>query len=220
MSMASGCHARSRSAVETEASSPQQAANVPAARESPEETNEKYYREFGTVTWDVDSKGTFVQARIETIKVLLSELPQKVPFSRITITSLTNKSVIYVQNLDEFPLSIYTRDVNGDQNEELVVVWTAGAVANQMQILKVGSSQAQMIFDKGYRVDAALVDLGGKGLDILVTDGESGGGPFETTRFVWRDGHYQASGKIPSQNFENTIKRLFAIPQQAKKKSR
>ena len=175
--------------------------------------SDDYYREANVLRWDVDGRGTFVEARVETIKVTVDKLPTGLSFSHLTIKSLTTGSLIYQEEIDGFPISAYTLDVNGDRTPDLVTTWTAGTVAERLQIFNVSATQAGVLFNESYRVDASLLNLSEGALDIFVTTAEFGTGPFYTTRYVWDGESYRAIGKVAHSSFINTIKHQFNAKQ-------
>lgn len=174
------------------------------------ETLANPYRSVSVIVWKVDSRDTQVEARLETLNVPLKDAAADLPLSRLVISNATTKEVIHQQNVDDRPLSMYVRDVNGDSFSELILTWSKGAVAERLEILSVAATQVQVALDKSYRLDAALIRLADETVDVLVTTGDSGNGPFYTTRYVWRGGRYQAVGRLPYEKLTATIKHLFA----------
>ena len=100
---------------------------------------------------------------------------------------------------------MYVRDLNDDWNDELILTW-AGGSADRIEILSVGSHTATSILDESYRVDAALVDLSGRGkIDVLITTGDTGAGPFYVTRYAWQNEKYAAVGRMRYEIFIRTV---------------
>jgi hypothetical protein len=201
-----GCTAAS-SANLTGATPPQETAVAKAEGESSDD--DRYYREFCIIKLKTDDDGAEVEVKVKTIKVLLDQLPLNMPYSYLTIKNLKTGAQILREDYKGFPMSIYTLDVNGDQREEVVTIWTAGAVAQQMDILDVKSTGAHSIFHETYRVDAALMNLGDGTMNILVTSSESGTGPFYTERYVWRNGRYEMAGKAPYKDIIDAVEQQF-----------
>ncbi len=177
-----------------------------AAREAPDD--ERYYREFCALRVSTDDKDGEGEVRVRTIKVSLDQLPQNMPYSYLEIRNPATGAQILREDVRGFPISVYTLDVNGDEKKELVTVWTAG-VGQRLQIFDVGPAQARPVFDESYRLDAALVNLGGGTIDILLTSAEYGTGPFFTTRYVWRNGRYESAGTAPYKNVVTAIEQQF-----------
>lgn len=174
--------------------------------------SDKYYYVASVVRWDIDDRNTFVEAELETIKVLLDDLPTGLPFSRLVVRNFSTKATIYKQDFEDFPISMYTRDMNGDQHPELVLSLTGGGVANQLLFLSVTETQARIIFNESYRIDASMIDLGQGATDVLLTTGDSGVGPFYTTRYVWKGDRYEAVGRVLHERLINIVNRQFNEP--------
>lgn len=191
----------------TAATSLQEKAVSRTEGESPDD--DQYYREFCVIRLSTGDEGTYVEVKVKTIKVRLDQLPPDMPYSYITLKNLKTGAQILREDYKGFPMSIYTLDVNGDQREEVVTVWTAGAVAQQMEILDVKTTEARTIFNKTYRVDAALMNLGDGTMNILVTSSESGTGPFYTERYEWGNGRYEMAGKAAYKDIIAAIEQQF-----------
>ena len=72
---------------------------------------------------------------------------------------------------------MYTRDLNGDWNDELIITWGGGS-ADRLEVLSVDSRSASIVLNQSYRVDASMIDLSGRGkVDIFIVTAESGATP-------------------------------------------
>jgi len=146
-----------------------------------------------------------------------TEANGKVASTRLTVKNLaTNQFILKKENYG-FILWMYADDLTGDQVPELVVTSSSGVRGNTLEIFEVGETQTRMLFREFYRVDATFVRLSSANVaDILLTTGESGAGPFYTTRFVWRGGQYQRVGVISLDRFRGLIENHFSakLPRQ------
>lgn len=166
------------------------------------------YRAVSVNVWSVDDQGTKVEARLETVDEPLKH-PSLVP-SRLTIRNLTNSETVFEQNSDDIALSAYVRGLNDEVGEALVVIWSGGS-GDRIEILAVDSSKARVVLDQHYRVDAALVDVSGHGnVDVLITTGDSGAGPFLTTRYIWKGDSFQPAGRVSYKLFADTVEKQFS----------
>ena len=103
---------------------------------------------------------------------------------------------------------MYVRNVTPDPNPELIVSWDIAAASNQFQIFAVSPAQAKLMFDENYRLDATLLDLGEDEIDVLLTTGEGGSGPFVTTLYGFRGGKYELLGEVPYEAFISPLRNL------------
>ena len=69
-----------RTSRATQPSITQQNAISDSGKGLSDEDTQKYYRTFGTVSWEVREKRTLVEAKIETTRVQLGDLPEGFPF--------------------------------------------------------------------------------------------------------------------------------------------
>lgn len=100
-----GCSTRTSNAAHVSESA--QVPEISPTKQISKEERQKYYREFGKVTWRVDDIGTLVEARIETAKMLLDALPDGFPFSRIVINNITSGTTLFTEHLDsDLPFSM------------------------------------------------------------------------------------------------------------------
>jgi len=205
-SFGGGCTTRTPSAAHTTASA--QAPEASSRRQISEEERQKYYRDFGSVTWRVDDKGTLAEARIETAKVLLDALPEGFPVSRIVINNVTSGTTLFTEDLDsDFPLSMYTRNANGDAYDELILALSAGASANQLRILSVSATNVRELLAVQYRIEATLLDLDGRGMSVLVTPGFDR--PYTTTLYVLKGDRFEPVGTASREKVVAAINRQF-----------
>ena len=176
--------------------------------ENAQEARQDEYRVVSVIVWSVDDQGTRVEAKLETVDEPLKH-PSLIP-SRLTIRNLANSQTVFEQNSADVALSAYVRGLNDVVGEALVVTWSGGS-GERMQILTVDPSSAHVILDQRYRVDAALIDLSGQGhLDVLITTGDSGVGPFYTTRYVWNGDRFQPAGRVPYKALVSTVEKQFS----------
>ncbi|MFL6276473.1 MAG: hypothetical protein ACJ74G_14880 [Blastocatellia bacterium] len=170
------------------------------------------YKLANAVVWEVDEKGTRAEAKIEVLSSPPKDHPTDKPLSRLTIRNVSTQAILFSQESDDSPVSMYIRPLNEEVGEGLVVVWSGGS-ADRIEILKVDAEQSSVILKESYRIDAAFVDLSGAGqVDVFITTGEGGNGPFYTTRYVWKKEHYEPVGKIEYKKFINTINSQFKAP--------
>ncbi|MEK6285837.1 MAG: hypothetical protein AABO57_08870 [Acidobacteriota bacterium] len=188
------------SAQVTNSGSSSSKTNVPPA-------GQDEYRAVSVNVLSVDNKGTKVEARLETVDEPFKH-PSLVP-SRLTIRNLATNETIFEEKSDDTALSAYVRALNEEVGEALVVTWSGGS-GDRIEILAVDSSKARVLLDERYRVDAALIDVSGHGqVDVLITTGDSGVGPFSTTRYVWNGDRFQPAGKVSYKSLGDTIERQF-----------
>jgi hypothetical protein len=165
------------------------------------------YIEIATVIWEVNGRGAKAEAKLEVLENEVSS--GNLPFARLKIMNLVTSKVIFEKEYADSPISMFVRDLNGDSIKELIVNWEGGS-ASRLEILEVNVDSARVILYESYRVDAALIDLSGKGIvDILITTAESGVGPFYTTRYVWRGREYRSVGRVPYAKLRTAINRAF-----------
>jgi hypothetical protein len=157
--------------------------------------------------WSVDGKGAQLEARLEPLGAdSSSRFASPV---QLTITNLTTGRVIFSENNGDRPISMYIRDLNDDWREELVVNW-AGGSASRLEIIALSGTEARIILNESYRIDAALIDLSGASrIDVLITTGDSGVGPFYTTRYIWKGERYLPVGKVPYISLTQAIEERF-----------
>lgn len=165
------------------------------------------YIDVATAIWEVNSQGIKAEAKLERLE---HEAPFNThPFARLTIMNLATHEIIFEEKNDDSPISMFVRDLNGDGIKELILNWEGGS-ASRLEILEVNADSARVVLYESYRVDAALIDLSGKGeVDILITTAESGTGPFYTTRYTWRERRYQVAGRVPYAKLRSAINREF-----------
>lgn len=200
--VALGCSATSRPIASREVLSPQ------AVSKNKEES--EGYRTVNLVVWNVDSK-TMVEARIETLDTPPSNGSPPLPSTRLKIKNIDTGESIYEQNSGDRPISMYTRDLNDDWREELILTWGGGS-ADRLEIITVSATQAGIVLNESYRIDAALIDLSGKAkIDVLISTGDSGAGPFYTTRYVWKNDRYLPVGRVPYDVFIRNVEKRFAL---------
>lgn len=161
--------------------------------------------------WELGSAGTKIEAKVETLSVMLKDAPIGTPLSKLVIRNLKSQKVIFEQSVDDRPIYMITRDLNGDGDMELIVSWTSGAVAERIEIFTIGENEARRVLDEAYRVDATLADLSDETVDVLITTAESGASPAYTTRYVWQGGQYKPVGRVRYEHFIKQVKGLFRI---------
>jgi hypothetical protein len=199
-----GCSATSRPIASREALSP--------LVQSKAKEELQAYRTVDLVVWNVDSK-TKVEARIETLDAPPRDGSPPLPSTRFKIKNIDTGGSIYEHNSGDRPVSMYTRDLNNDGSEELIITWGGGS-ADRLEIITVSAKQARIVLSESYRIDAALIDLSGKGnIDVLVSTGDSGAGPFYTTRYVWENDRYLPVGKVPYDVLMRSVEKQFASAQ-------
>lgn len=103
---------------------------------------------------------------------------------------------------------MYTRDLNADGRPELITNWSKGAVAERIQILSVDETQARVLLDEPYRIDATLIYLDDEVVDILITTGD-GAEPYQTTHYKWMSDKYIPVGKSSHESLVSSIKKQF-----------
>lgn len=167
------------------------------------------YRNVSTATWEV-GRGVQIEASLERLNRPLVDAPADLPAARLTIKNLAIGSVIHQQDSDDSPVSMYARDLGG-VGRVIVLTW-AGGSAERLEIIAVDAARARIILSESYRVSASFIDLEDDTTDVLITTGESGAGPFHTTRYVLRDGRYQPDGVSPHKSFVDAVKQQFAAP--------
>lgn len=168
------------------------------------------YQNVSTVNWGV-SQDVQIEAKLERLNKPLSDAPTGLPLARLTVRNLSTSRIIYEQSSDDSPISMCARDINGDVGRALVVTWSGGS-AERLEILSVNATQAQVLLNEAYRVDASLISLlGDSQLDVLITTGESGVGPFYTTRYVWDGRKYQRMGQVPYKSLKRMIVKQFTV---------
>lgn len=159
--------------------------------------------------WELADSGTRIEAKVQTSTATLKDSPSGMPLSKIAIRNLRSQKVIFEQSLDERPIYVIKRDLNGDGVLELIASWTSGAVGEQIKILTIDEDKATIVLDESYRVDASLVDASEKAIDVLITTAESGVSPAYTTRYVWQGEKYKPVGRVRYEHFVRQIKGLF-----------
>ena len=166
------------------------------------------YRDVSTVVWEV-GKGVRIEARLQRIdrssaSASLTEAP-----SRLVIRNLTANKTIYEQDSEDIPISMCALDDLGDIGKAVVLRW-AGGSAERLEILAVSESNARVVLYESYRVSASLIDLGNNAPDVFITTGDSGAGPFYTTRYMWQRDRYLPVGRVRYENFIRTINEQFS----------
>jgi hypothetical protein len=157
--------------------------------------------------WTLADK-TPVEARVDAMNASAPQSKSSPSAYRLLIRNTGNNATVFEQTTKDRPISMYTRDLNDDWNQELILRW-AGGSADRIEILSVSSHAANAILNESYRVDAALLDLSGRGkIDVLITTGESGAGPLYVTRYAWQSEKYTAVGRMRYDVFVRTITRL------------
>jgi len=155
-------------------------------------------------TWTLADK-TPIEARIEVLKTPSQQSKTSSTAYHLVIRNAGNNETVFEQTSNDRPISMYARDLNDDWNDELILMW-AGGSADRIEILSVGSHTASSILDESYRVDAALVDLSGRGkIDVLITTGDTGAGPFYVTRYAWQNEKYRVVGRMRYDLFIKTV---------------
>lgn len=166
------------------------------------------YRVASVIVWDVDSMNARIEARMETLNEPESNIFAIAP-TRLIIKNLSMNQLLFEEKSGDSFVSMYARDLNDDYIDELIVTWAAGS-SYRIQIIAVDTTRADVILNESYRLDAALVDLSGVAkVDVLITTGNSGVGPFYTTRYVWTGEQYKAVGQMPYEKLINIIKKQF-----------
>ena len=94
-----------------------------------------YHKMVRSIYWLVNEEKAAVQAELYSLKIPLRDAPAKIPVSYLRITSLPSNKTIYEEKIEDFPVTMYTRDLNNDDEEELIIVWNGGAVSENLQIL-------------------------------------------------------------------------------------
>lgn len=165
----------------------------------------QHYYIANSISWGIEND-VFLTAMIETRKSLSDPIQ---PASKFTVRNLSTNAILYQRELNGMPLNVYTRNITPDSNPELIVEWNIAAVSNQLQVFSVSSLSATTILDENYRVDVAFIDLGKDAIDILVTTGERGMGPFTTTLYTYLNGKYVAAGEVPYETLTSKISNLI-----------
>lgn len=156
------------------------------------------YKKTRSIFWLTGHHEVPVQADLDVLKIPLQDVPPKTPFSLLKITSLPSGRIIHQEKVQDFPITMYTRDLDGDKQEELIIIWEAGAVASRIEILSVNEDKATVLLNEDYRVKADLVEGNDGKVDVVITTGESGAGPFVSTRYSWKKGGvYQPVSRSP-----------------------
>jgi len=150
-----------------------------------------YHKKVRSIYWLVNEEKAAVQAEVYSLKVPLQNAPAKLPISYLKITSVPSNKAIYEENVEDRLVTMYTRDLDNDDEEELIIVWNGGAVSENLQILSVKEEKVTVILAENYRVKAEFVTTSDNMVDVLVTTGEHGSGPFHTTRYSWKGARYQ-----------------------------
>lgn len=159
-------------------------------------------------TWELDDH-TEIEVSVFILKATKQPAVSSYSSSRLKVMDRTQNKVIYERNEGDSFISMFLRDLDGDGSNEVVLNWARGS-AGRIEVLSVNDKGVRSILDETYRVDAALVDLSGQGkIDILITTGESGVGPFYTTRYVWRGKQFQPAGRVPYKRLVGLVKGLF-----------
>lgn len=166
--------------------------------------HERYYIA-NSVSWIIGDN-VFLTATIETRK-LPTETAR--PVSKIMVKNLSSNTILYQQEVEGTPLSMYTRNVTPDPNPELIVDWDIAAASNQFQMFSVSSSLVTMLLDENYRLDTTFIDLGNDGIGLLITTGEGGAGPFETTLYTFQNNRCEIAGKGSHQSLISDIRKLL-----------
>lgn len=162
------------------------------------QTESELYKKVRSIFWLAGRNEAPVQADLDILKVPLKDAPPKIPFSLLKIMSLPSGKIIYQEKVQDFPITMYTRDLNGDKQEELIIIWEAGAVASRIEILSVSEDKITILLNEDYRVKADLIEKADGNVDIVITTGESGAGPFVSTRYSWKKGGvYQPVSQSP-----------------------
>lgn len=184
----------------------QRAPSIQAANIDTQES--RLYETVISVVWKLDSK-TKVEARIEALDPSRSG-STALPSTRLKIKNLETGQLVYEQDSSDRPISMYTRDLNDDWSDELILTWGGGS-ADRLDIITVNATQARVVLSESYRIDAVLMDLSGKGMiDVLISTGDSGAGPFHTTRYAWKNNRYVPVGRSPYQVLIRSLEKQFA----------
>lgn len=194
-----GCGARYAAAQPSKFSSPGHENRV--AEQIP------IYRNVSLLTWE-ETLGVLVEARLETLAGHLKDAPYGYPISVLTITNLTTGKVIFKQDNQDSPISMYVRNISDDGGNALVITWSGGS-ADRIEILAVDATQAHQILNEYYRLDATLISLSDGSVDVLITTAKGGAQPLYTTRYAWKEGRYVSTGTAPYKRLANIINSQF-----------
>lgn len=164
---------------------------------------EKQVSLIGIFVWEVD-EGLKLEARAEQVSA-----SGEITTSRLIVKNLATNNIILQKEYDGFITSMYTRDLNSDQHPELLLTWTRGTVADNLEVFSVNTTQAQTLLAETYRTDATLTYISGDSVDILISTGDSSAGPFYTTRYVWKGDRYKPAGKVQYEKLTRAIEKLF-----------
>ena len=203
----SGCHGSPQALLASNRSSSQA-----ADKQNP---SSGAYHIASVAVWEIDQKGsnrsTRMEATVETLNAPLTDATDDLPISRLRIRNLTANKTIFEEDVDDFFISMYTREINRDRelHPELVLTFEGGATSERLLILSVNAIGARLVLDESYRVDASIINLGRDALDVLITTAESGAGPAYTIDYVWKGDRYQPAGRVSHESLTRVIKKQF-----------
>ena len=158
--------------------------------------------------WDDYKTSTRFEARLLTLTPKLVDAPYDAPISRLMIKNLTTGKMIFQQEIDFRPLRMHPESLF-ENTQALVTEWVGGT-ANGIMIFSVNPSGARLVLDEGYRVGVSFICSNSSNVDVFITSGCCGDGPFFTTRYVF-DGHsYKPKGSMAYGDFVNILSSGFA----------
>jgi len=166
------------------------------------------YHEVSAAIWDDYKENTRFDARIFTLIPRLIDAPDNVPISRLVITNLTTERTIFQRDMDFRPLGMHTERLF-DNQLALVTEW-AGGSADGIMIFSVSPLGGKVVLDEDYRIGASFIPGGGDTVDVFITSGCCGVGPFYTTRFVYNGQAYKPAGSMAFEDFTNVLNHAFA----------
>jgi hypothetical protein len=166
------------------------------------------YEPVSFVVWTVGENST-IEARLEVLSKTSKDYSASLSPSRLVIKNRNSDKIIFEQNSADTPVSMYVRPLNEDIGEALIVTWSGGS-ADRIEIFDVGETSVRKVLSESFRIDASLADLSGVGqIDVLITTGDNGSGPFYTTRYVWDGTSYKPTSKVLYKDFVNFIQKSF-----------
>ena len=168
----------------------------------------KRYYIFSSASWAINND-VFLIAIIETRR---KPVQDDLPVSRLTIKNLTTSKLLYTEDIDGVPLSMYVRNVTFDPSPELIVDTGIAASSNQFKVFSVAPTVVRSLLDENYRSEATLINLGESSLHILITDTTEDGSRSETTTYGFREDKYQPISKTLHSKLLNSLQNSIGLP--------
>lgn len=165
-------------------------------------TKQDPYREVNLITWDDYKAHVRYQASILTLSSPLAEAPTDTAISRLVVRNLTSGKTIFRKDIDYRPLAAYPKVL--DNGQALISEWEGGS-AESVMIFSITPSDAKVILDESYRVDVSFIPVDVDQIDVFITSGCCGIGPFFTTRFTYDGKSYKPIASIPHETFTNLL---------------